>query len=96
MPDADAVLSPAEEGAAWTLRHPRFSLVTPVPTLFLPFGFAVGRDDADLLLFLNTWLLNAKGDGTIDRLYDYWMLGRVRGSQPPRWSIIRDVLGWID
>jgi hypothetical protein len=24
------------------------------------------------------------------------MLGQVKETQPPRWSIIRNVLGWID
>jgi hypothetical protein len=43
---------------------------------------------------LTTWLLNAEGDGTIDELYGYWMLGEVKQTLPPRWSIIRDLLGW--
>lgn len=34
--------------------------------------------------------------GTVDTLYRYWMLGRVKETQPSRWSIARDVLGWMD
>jgi Na+/H+-dicarboxylate symporter/ABC-type amino acid transport substrate-binding protein len=94
LPDADAILMPAEEGAAWTILHPQFHLVTPSPTLLIPFGYAVARGDNQLLLYLDTWLLNAKGDGTIDGLYRYWMLGQVKQTLPPRWSIIRNVLGW--
>jgi len=94
LPDADAVLMAAEEGAAWTILHPQFHLVTPSPTLLFPFGYAVARGDSQLLLYLNTWLLNAEGDGTIDGLYRYWMLGDVKQTLPPRWSIIRNVLGW--
>jgi ABC-type amino acid transport substrate-binding protein len=94
-PGVDAVLTAGEEGAAWTVRYPRFNLVVPTPVRLLPFGYAVDHRDHELLLYLDTWLVNAKIDGTIDRLYRYWMLGEVRGSQPPRWSVIRDVLGWI-
>jgi len=94
LTDADAVLMAAEEGAAWTILHPQFHLVTPTPTLLFPFGYAVARGDSQLLPYLNTWLLNAEGDGTIDGLYRYWMLGEVKQTLPPRWSIIRNVLGW--
>jgi Na+/H+-dicarboxylate symporter/ABC-type amino acid transport substrate-binding protein len=94
LPDADAVLAAAEEGAAWTILHPQFNLVTPTPVFRQPFGYAVARGNSDLLLYLNTWLLNAAGDGTIDTLYRYWMLGQVAKTQPPRWSVLRNVLGW--
>ena len=63
---------------------------------FLPVGYAVARDDTDLLLYLDTWLLTAKANGTVDELYRYWMLGEVKQTQPPRWSVIRNVLGWTD
>lgn len=96
LPNADAVIVAAEKGAAWSILHPRFNLVAPTPPFFVAFGYAVGRGDSDLLLYLDTWLLNAAGDGTIDTLYRYWMLGQIAKTQPPRWSIIRDVLGWVD
>ena len=96
LPDADAVLMAAEKAAAWTILHPQFHLVTPSQTLLLPFGYAVARGNTDLSLYLDTWLLNAEGNGTIDALYRYWMLGEVKQTQPPRWSIIRNVLGWVD
>jgi Na+/H+-dicarboxylate symporter/ABC-type amino acid transport substrate-binding protein len=91
----DALLLPAEEGAAWTIRFPRFNLVTPSPILLVPFGYALRPGDAELLNFLNAWLLNAKGNGTIDALYRYWMLGELDEIKPPRWSIAQDVLGWF-
>ena len=92
----DALLMPAEEGAAWTIRYPRFNLVTPSPILIVPFAYAVQQGDDALLDFLNAWLLNARGNGTVDALYRYWMLGQVQQTKPPRWSVVRDVLGWID
>lgn len=35
-------------------------------------------------------------DGTVNRLYEYWMLGGAAKPRGHRWSIIRNVLGWID
>jgi Na+/H+-dicarboxylate symporter len=93
--DVDAIVAGAEEGAAWTIRYPQFNLVTPAPALLFPFGYAVARGNSDLLLYLDTWLLNAEGAGTVNALYKYWMLGHVKKTQPPRWSVIRNVLGWI-
>jgi ABC-type amino acid transport substrate-binding protein len=94
LPGADAILLPAEEGAAWTILHPQFHLVIPAPTLFVPFGYSVARGNSEFLLYLDTWLVDAEGDGTVDELYRYWMLGEVKKTLPPRWSIIRNVLGW--
>jgi Na+/H+-dicarboxylate symporter len=95
-PDLDAIVMYAEEAAAWTILHPSFAAITPTPPRLQPSGYAVARGNNDMLLLLDAWLLNAKSDGTMDELYDYWMLGEVKRTQPPRWSIIRDVLGWID
>jgi len=91
----DALLMPAEEGAAWTIRHPRLSLVTPSPILLTPFAYSVQLGDTELLTFFNAWLLNAQGSGTVDSLYRYWMLGEIRKTQPPRWSIAHNLLGWF-
>jgi Na+/H+-dicarboxylate symporter/ABC-type amino acid transport substrate-binding protein len=92
--NVDAISGFAEEDAAWTIRYPNFSLVIPAPTLLVPAGYAVARGNTDLLLYLDAWLLDAKLDGTVDALYRYWMLGQVKETQPPRWSIIRNVLRW--
>jgi len=30
----------------------------------------------------------------VQRAYDYWVLGRGAEEKGPRWSIMRDLLGW--
>ncbi|MCF7997266.1 MAG: cation:dicarboxylase symporter family transporter [Chromatiaceae bacterium] len=92
----DGLLMPAEEAAAWTIRYPRFNLVTPEPVLLVPFGYAVARGETELLDFLDAWLINARGSGLLDQIYRYWMLGEIGSVRPPRWSIARDLLGWMD
>ncbi|NJO55941.1 MAG: hypothetical protein HC834_05800 [Rhodospirillales bacterium] len=52
--DVDAILVASEAGAAWSLLHPSFSLVTPTPILLFPFGYVVARGDTELLLYLDT------------------------------------------
>ncbi len=94
--DFDAIGASSEEGAAWTILYPDFSLVVPQPPAFIRVGYAVAHDNVDLLHFVDTWLLSAKARGTVDALYDYWMLGRTKTARSPRWSVIRDLLHWVD
>jgi len=35
-------------------------------------------------------------NGTIQELYDHWILGRNAQPTQPRWSVIRNVLHWVD
>jgi Na+/H+-dicarboxylate symporter/ABC-type amino acid transport substrate-binding protein len=92
----DAIADMAEEGAAWTLLYPEFSLVVPRPTKSIPVAYAVAHGNLELLNAVNAWLLSEKALGNIDELYEYWMLGGASlQDKPPRWSVIRDVLGWV-
>jgi ABC-type amino acid transport substrate-binding protein len=93
--ESDAIALPAERGSAWTLRYPQYSVVVPQPTpLKVPLAFATPRGEPELTAFLNTWLDLKRKDGTLDELYQYWILGRDPAARVPRWSIIRDVLHW--
>ena len=49
-----------------------------------------------MVRLLNTWIDLKKKDKTMKILYDYWILGAAAEEKEPRWSIIRNVLGWID
>ena len=46
--------------------------------------------------FVSNWIDLKRKDGTIDSLYESWILGSASRSKEPRWSIILDVLGWVD
>jgi hypothetical protein len=35
-------------------------------------------------------------DGTLDTLYRHWIPGEAATSTTPRWSVIRNVLHWVD
>jgi Na+/H+-dicarboxylate symporter/ABC-type amino acid transport substrate-binding protein len=93
----DAIADMAEEGAAWTLLYPEFTLAVPRPTKSIPVAYAVARGNQELLDAVNAWLISEKALGQVDELYDYWMLGGAGlKDKPPRWSVIRDVLGWVE
>lgn len=92
---ADVLLAPAEAGSAWTLLYPAYSVVVPTPTkVFQPLSYAVARDNVELEEFLDHWVRLKKADGTVDRLRDHWILGKGASDHKPRWSILRNVLGW--
>ncbi len=93
---ADAFLDSAEEGSAWSILYPRFTAVVPRPVMQAPVVYLVPKDTPLLLRAMNAWLLIEKQTGGIDRLYDYWIQGKTEAVQPPRWSVIRDVLGWVE
>jgi ABC-type amino acid transport substrate-binding protein len=94
---ANAIALPAERGSAWTLRYPQYSVVVPTaPLIKIPLAFAMPRSEPELGELVNTWIDLKRKDGTIDELYQYWILGRSRSMPHPRWSIIRDVLHWVE
>ena len=92
--EMDALVTSAEGGSAWTLMYQGYTVVTPVrPPTRIPLAYAMAGDDESLDQFLETWIDLKKKDGTIDRRYDYWILGRDLEKQEPRWSVLRNVLG---
>jgi len=91
----DAMVISAERGSAWSLLHPELSVAVPQPlVLTVPLAWPVARRDADLLNLLDAWIELKRRDGTLDELYEYWILGRNAAPRGPRWSVLRDVLGW--
>lgn len=95
--EVDAVLFTAERGAAWSLLHPGYSVAVPHPDVVsVPLAYPMPRGERDLVDFINTWIELKRQDRTIETLYEYWILGKEAVVQTPRWSVVRDVLGWVD
>lgn len=93
----DAFLYTAEAGSAWSLLYPAYTVAIPQPDVLTgPLAYAVAQDNAQLINFLNIWIDLKKQDRTIDGLYDYWILGKNAVPKSPRWSVIRNVLGWVE
>jgi hypothetical protein len=62
----------------------------------LPLFYAIGAEDLEMRDFLEYWVTLRKKDGTMQHHYDHWILGISPAAKEPRWSIIRNVLGWVD
>jgi len=95
LPEVDALVWTAERGSFLTLLHPAFSVAVPQPVrVHIPLGYPVARHDLEFARFLGTWIDLKKKDGTIQALYDHWILGRDARPPRPRWSVLRNVLHW--
>jgi Na+/H+-dicarboxylate symporter/ABC-type amino acid transport substrate-binding protein len=94
---ADALALPAERGSAWTLMHPAYSVVVPGPDpIRVPLAYPIGKRDERFASFVNTWITLMRKDGTLDAAYKYWILGQDAAPRQPRWSIVRNVLHWVE
>jgi ABC-type amino acid transport substrate-binding protein len=95
--DVDAFFFTAEAGSAWTLLYPEYSAVVPQPDVAsIPMAYPVPRGERELLDFVNSWLDLRKKDTAIQKVFNHWILGQGAKEKKPRWSIIRDVLHWVD
>jgi Na+/H+-dicarboxylate symporter/ABC-type amino acid transport substrate-binding protein len=93
----DAMVLTAERGSFMTLLHPAFSVAVPHPVVIkIPLAYPVAGDDEEFAEFMGLWIDLKKKDGTIQSLYDHWILGKDAGPVKKRWSVIRNVLHWID
>jgi Na+/H+-dicarboxylate symporter/ABC-type amino acid transport substrate-binding protein len=92
-PSIAAFVATAERGSAYTLRHPEFSVVVPKPRpLAVPLAYIIAGRDEPLAEVVNAWIDLKKKDGTIERLFAHWILGRDATPHRRRWSILDDVL----
>ena len=62
----------------------------------VPLAYPIGRRDPEMASFVSTWIDLKKQDGTIDQLFDYWIMGKNAERKQPRWSVIRNVLHWVE
>ena len=77
--------------------YPAYSVVVPdAEPIRIPLAYPIARRDQPLAAFVNTWIALKRKDGTLEAVYKHWILGQNAGQVEPRWSIIRNVLHWVD
>lgn len=89
---ADSLLMSAEKGSAWTIVHPEFDLFIPARQYKDLIAYGIANNDARFLEYLNYWLVLKRGNGEIDREYEYWIKGVNVKPKHERWSILKDVI----
>ena len=88
---------PRSAGRRGRCCYPQFSVVVPEPGIMkVPLAYPIGRHDAAFASFINTWIDLKRKDGTIDVAVCLLGARQERGAGPARWSIIRDVLHWVE
>jgi ABC-type amino acid transport substrate-binding protein len=92
----DALVTLAMIGTAYTLLNPSYSVIVPKPVIRIPVAMALPRNDPVLKAYLDNWLLLNEESGRLRKLYDHWVLGKDVAGGGGRWSVIKDVLGWVD
>jgi len=95
-PELDAVVYSAEGGSAWTLIYPGYTMVVPLPLVSkVPLGYPLPHGDANWLHYVSEWTRLKQKSGTVDALFQHWIGGKGAAPNEPRWSVIRDVLHWV-
>lgn len=92
---ADAMLISAEEGSAWTLIYPYYTVAIPKPLIIkVNVGYCTAKGQLDFISFLSRWLEVQRVKGFLKKRYEYWILGKHSEEKKPRWCIIRNILHW--
>ena len=81
-------------GSAWSLLYPDYVVVAPKPELLrVPLAFPLAYGDAEFELFMRNWIELRQRDGSIDKLFEYWMRGKEPNGapvQPSLWNRLFD------
>jgi ABC-type amino acid transport substrate-binding protein len=95
----DILLRGEPQCISWTINYPNFAVVVPETEIrHDSFAYGVAMGSEEFLCYLNQWLHLKKNDFFTEEQYDLWILGKTENATPQtrRWSIIRDVLGWVE
>ncbi len=93
----DAIIMSAEAASAWTLIYPQFSVVVlRSGRTSVPIVFALPLQDEKFADYINIWISASSSLGIMDQAYEHWILGRNTDTRQARWSVIRDLLHWVD
>jgi proton glutamate symport protein len=96
---ADALLWQEQEAIHWIVNHPKYKTVTTNPPIGIDtLAYPVKISSERLLTFLNQWLQLKDAEGFSEKQYNLWVLGKTQpaSSEEPRWSILRNVLHWMN
>ena len=81
--------------SAWTLLYPKFHAVVIKPeTHKIPLAYPVAKGDRELESIISKWIYLQKDSPSFKKRYNYWIMGIGAEEKKPRWSVLRNVLGW--
>ncbi len=81
----------------WCVGHPEYTTLVYNKQLGSRyFAYPVRTGSQDFVSFINHWMALKAQSGFRKTQTDYWIHGKRLASKEPRWSIIRNLLHWID
>jgi ABC-type amino acid transport substrate-binding protein len=81
----DGLLTSAESGAAWAVMYPRTTLITPFgKDLSSELVLLIGGRDPSFRRYINGWLSREVARGSMERLFNHWILLKGGSANPPR------------
>ena len=93
--EADALLTSWERACAWSLLYPQLAPALPEPRVGrLSLSYAVPRGEPDMLNMIDTFIDAQRASGRLEAARTFWILGEATRVRAPRWSVVRNVLGW--
>ncbi|MDJ0511923.1 MAG: hypothetical protein QNJ62_00615 [Methyloceanibacter sp.] len=70
-------------------------MVAPNPNVIsVQIVFGLPDNATSLAEYVDTWIARYKSGSLLDRLYNYWILGKGADEKKLRWSAVRNVFGW--
>jgi ABC-type amino acid transport substrate-binding protein len=94
-PAVTAALTTLERAYYWSRIYAEFAAVRPqeVQTATIVV-YALPYSEVDFRNLVDLWIETRRVSGEADEAYNYWVRGKALTSRSPRWSILRNVLGW--
>lgn len=93
----DAIMWSELPAYIWCIGNPEYTTLSYNKELGLKFfSYPVRTASSDMIQFMNQWLHLKIQSGFTDEQINYWIHGKPAASKEPRWSIIRNVLHWVN
>jgi Na+/H+-dicarboxylate symporter/ABC-type amino acid transport substrate-binding protein len=95
--EVDAVMWSYTSSFIWCLTHPEFVAIDyglRIGKCY--FSYAMPQHSIDFRFFLNNCLSLKEQSGFKQKMQAYWIEGLSPPNRPPRWSILHNVLHWVN
>jgi Na+/H+-dicarboxylate symporter len=91
----DAILTTLERASYWSHVHPGYEAIRPadLKTAVITV-YAMPAGEVEMRNLVDLWIETRRASGELDDAYEYWIRGRALTPRVPRWSVVRDLLGW--
>lgn len=92
----DAAVLPIDRAFYFSRMNPQLSGVLPEETTSsIVLTYAMPAGEFEFRNIVDSWIAVKRGQGAFESARAYWVRGEALRPQEPRWSVARNVLGWV-